>query len=82
MPYFDMLQFYESLNEQNSLIIKINYIFSSFLTYEDIKFDKPRIMSIDAETIADIETQAARVRLISCTLKNPKKDHTHLVTQY
>lgn len=82
MPYFDMLQFYESLTEQKGVIVKINSIFSGLLTHESRTPLKPRILDIDAETEADIRTQAVRVKLISCSLKNPKKDHTVLVTQY
>lgn len=40
------------------------------------------MLVLDNETEAEIETQAVRVKLISCTLKNPKKDHSRLVTQY
>jgi hypothetical protein len=47
-----------------------------------MKPQKPRMLVLDNETEAEIETQAVRVKLISCTLKNPKKDHSRLVTQY
>lgn len=82
MPYFDMLQFYESLTEQGKIIVKINEIYSGLLTHESTKPEKPRMLNIDSETIGEIEAQAVRVKLISCTLKNPKKDHSILATQY
>jgi len=60
--------------------MKINNIFSGLLPYEEIKPEKPRLLSIGSETIADIRTQVARVKLISFGLKNPKKDCTPLIT--
>ncbi len=33
MPYFDMLQFYESLTEQKQIIVKINSIYSGLLSH-------------------------------------------------
>jgi hypothetical protein len=82
MPYLDMLQFYESLAEQKDVIIKINEIFVGLLPHESMKPDKPRVLNLEENIIAEIETQAVRVKLISCSLKNPKKDHTRLFTQY
>lgn len=33
MPYFDMLQFYESLTEQKDIIVKINQIYVGLLPH-------------------------------------------------
>lgn len=63
-------------------MIKINQIFVRLLPHESIKPEKPRVLNLDPDVEAEIETQAVRVKLISCTIKNPKKDHSRLVTQY
>jgi hypothetical protein len=47
-----------------------------------MKPEKPRVLFLDEGVEGEIETQAIRVRLISCSLKNPKKDHSSLFTQY
>lgn len=43
---------------------------------------KPLPLSLKKEEIEEIELQALRVKLISNSLKNPKKDHTILETEY
>lgn len=44
--------------------------------------EKPGELTLVKEDIEEIEVQALRVKLISNTLKNPKKDHTRLETEY
>lgn len=39
-------------------------------------------LSLKQEAMEEIELQALRVKLISNSLKNPKKDHTVLETEY
>ena len=36
---------------------------------------EPREMKVDADLLEEIETQTLKVRLISCSLKNPKKSY-------
>jgi hypothetical protein len=64
------------------VIIKINEIYVGLLPHEEIKPEKPRVLFLEEGVEGEIETQAIRVRLISCSLKNPKKDHSRLFTQY
>lgn len=40
--------------------------------------ERPKELTVPKEDIEEIEVQALRVKLISNTLKNPKKDHTRL----
>jgi hypothetical protein len=43
---------------------------------------EPLQLSLSAEEIEEIDIQALRVKLISNSLKNPKKDHKILETEY
>ena len=43
---------------------------------------KPRVLTLDEEVLEEIQTQTLRVKLISSSVKNPKKDHTRLETVY
>ena len=43
---------------------------------------EPREMKVDADLLEEIETQTLKVRLISCSLKNPKKSYQNLETDY
>jgi phosphatidylserine/phosphatidylglycerophosphate/cardiolipin synthase-like enzyme len=81
MPYFDMLQFYESLKEQVQVGKHVR------LLYDEVRkmakgIVEPLKVSLKAEEIEEIELQALRVKLISNSLKNPKKDHRRLETEY
>lgn len=81
MPYFDMLQFHESLKEQLVVGKNVREL------YERVKHfatgvQVPLVLGLKKEEIEEIELQALRVKLISNSLKNPKKDHTILETEY
>ena len=48
----------------------------------DLQRQPPLQIMIDEETFEEISTQALRVKLISNSLKNPKKSWTRLETKY
>lgn len=81
MPYFDMLQFHESLKEQLAVgrsVIELHEALRHFAPSLVV----PLALSLKKEQMEEIEIQALRVKLISNSLKNPKKDHTILETEY
>jgi hypothetical protein len=53
MPYFDMLQFHESMMEQRTTIHKIDELFQSLQKFlKDI--DKPKKLYLSDDEISDI----------------------------
>lgn len=81
MPYFDMLQFHESLKEQLIVGKSVRELYEVVRHFtQDLM--KPLALGLKREEIEEIEIQALRVKLISNSLKNPKKDHTILETEY
>ena len=42
------------------------------------KIEKPKLIKINSDILEEIETQSLRIKLISQSLKNPKKDYTRL----
>lgn len=81
MPYFDMLQFHESLKEQLMVGRNVRELYESVRHFA-AGVQAPLVLGLKKEEIEEIELQALRVKLISNSLKNPKKDHTILETEY
>lgn len=81
MPYFDLLQFQESLKEQLATLPLVQNLYEMLSKHIE-KLNPPKALTLSEEDYADIELHALRVALISNTLKNPKKDHTRLETEY
>ena len=77
MPYFDMLQFHESLKEQIQVGNNVLQVYAQAKLYAKGLME-PLKLSLKAEEIEEIEIQALRVKLISDSLKNPKKNHKNL----
>jgi hypothetical protein len=76
-----MLQFHESLKEQIQVGKNVQNIHAHAKGYAKGLIE-PLKLSLKAEEIEEIEIQALRVKLISDSLKNPKKDHKVLETEY